>query len=125
MDYKDCSQFDSECSSGSCDPETGECVLVPEKEGESCSSGNLCLKNEVCTKGFCEGEKADIPEARECYKTECTESEGFFEIADISQNWNDCTTSDGKQGYCDYGACTPKKEQKKESSSSGCSVTVF
>ncbi|MBO4711680.1 hypothetical protein J5681_07180 [bacterium] len=125
VDYKDCSQFDSECSSGSCDPETGECVLVPEKEGESCSSGNLCLKNEVCTKGFCEGEKADIPEARECYKTECTESEGFFEIADISQNWNDCTTSDGKQGYCDYGACTPKKEQKKESSSSGCSVTVF
>ena len=125
VNIKDCSQFDSECSKGSCDPETGECVLVPEKEGESCSTGKLCVKNEVCKQGFCEGEEADMPAAQECYKTECTESEGFFEVADISQNWNECTTSDGKKGYCDYGICTPKKEQKKESSSSGCSVSVF
>ena len=66
-----------------------------------------------------------MPEAKNCYKTECNEYDGFIEVIDISQNWNNCTTYDGKKGYCDYGSCTPKKEQEKESSSSGCSITVF
>ena len=122
---KDCSGLDSECSSGFCNPDTGECVRIAENEGKSCSTGKICIKNEVCTQGFCEGEAPDLPEAKECYRSECNELDGFFETVDISQNWNDCTTSDGKEGYCDYGSCTPKKEQKKESSSSGCSVTVF
>ena len=125
MNITDCSHLDSDCSTGSCDPDTGECVRIAENEGKSCSSGKLCVKNEICLQGFCEGEAPDMPAAKDCYKTECDELDGFFETVDISQNWNDCTTSDGKKGYCDYGSCTPKKEQKKESSSSGCSVTVF
>lgn len=125
INFKDCSHFDSECSEGSCNPENGECFRVAANEGKSCSTGKFCVKNEVCTQGFCEGEDPDMPKASECRKTECSESDGFFEVADSAQNWNDCTTSDGKKGYCDYGSCTPKKEQKKGSSSSGCSVTVF
>ena len=125
VNITDCSHLDSDCSTGSCDPDTGECVRIAENEGKSCSSGKLCVKNEICLQGFCEGEAPDMPAAKDCYKTECDELDGFFETVDISQNWNDCTTSDGKKGYCDYGSCTPKKEQKKESSSSGCSVTVF
>ena len=111
---------------GSCLNGSEICVIVAENEGKSCSTGKFCVKNEVCTNGFCEDEAPDMPAAKECSKTECSESNGFFEVADPSQNWNDCTTSDGKEGYCDYGSCTPKKEQKKESSSSsGCSLTVF
>ena len=125
INIKDCSHLDSECLSGSCDPETGDCISLPANEGKSCSSGKICVKNEVCTQGSCEGEAPDMPQAAECNKTECTESEGFFEVADPSQNLNDCTTSDGKEGYCDYGTCTLKKEQEKKSSSSGCAVTVF
>ena len=126
VNLKDCSHLDSECSEGSCDPESGECIRISSNEGKSCSTGKLCVKNEVCKEGFCEGEDPDMPEAKECNKTECSESDGFFESIDISQNWKACTTSDGLEGYCDYGSCTPKKEQKKEStSSSGCSVTVF
>ena len=124
-DIKDCSAFDSECSSGSCDPETGECFRVSENDGKACGGLNPCLKNEVCSNGFCEGKTADMPEAGECKKTECSESDGFFETADISQNWNDCKTPDGRKGYCDYGICTPKKQQEKESSSSGCSALVL
>ena len=126
INITDCSHLDSECSKGSCDPESGECLRIPEKEGEPCNSGKICVKDEVCTQGFCEGEAPDMPEAAECNKTECTESNGFFEVSDPSQNWNDCTTSDGREGYCDYGICTAKKQQKKESSSSsGCSVVIF
>ena len=126
INLKDCSHLDSECSSGSCDPENGECVQLPANEGKSCSTGKFCVKNEVCVQGFCEGEAPDMPEATECNKTECSESDGFFEVADPAQNWNDCTASDGKTGYCDYGSCTPKKEQKKSSkSSSGCSAVIL
>ena len=125
VDPKDCSDLDSECSTGSCDPDTGKCVRIIENEGKPCSSGKICIKNEVCSQGFCEGEAPDMPEAKNCYKTECNEYDGFIEVIDISQNWNNCTTYDGKKGYCDYGSCTPKKEQEKESSSSGCSITVF
>ena len=126
VNITDCSHLDSECSEGSCDPESGKCIRISSNEGKSCSTGKLCVKNEVCKDGFCEGEDPDMPEATECNKMECSETDGFFEVSDISQNWNACTTSDGLDGYCDYGKCTPKKEQKKEStSSSGCSVTVF
>ena len=126
MNVTDCSHLDSECSKGSCDPETGDCVMIQENEGKSCSSGSICVKNEVCVEGFCTGEPIDLPAAKECRKTECSENEGFIEFADISQNWDPCTTDDGKQGYCSYGSCTPKKNQnEKSSSSSGCSVTVF
>ncbi len=126
MNLKDCSELDSECSTGACEPETGECVRVSANEGASCSTGKFCVKNEVCTNGFCQGEAPDLPEAEKCSKTECSESDGFITVSDISQNWDDCTTSDGRKGYCDYGSCTPKKQQDKAaSSSSGCSATVL
>jgi hypothetical protein len=66
-----------------------------------------------------------MPAAKECSKTECNESDGFFETADPSQNGNECTTGDGKKGYCDNGSCSAEQEQEKKSSSSGCSLTVF
>lgn len=128
VDLKDCSGLDSECSEGVCDPESGECVRAALNEGKSCSSGLLCIKNEICHNGFCEGEEPDMPEAGECRKAECSETDGFISVSDISKNWTPCTTEEGKEGYCDYGSCTPKKIQKKDassSSSSGCSVTVF
>ena len=125
VDPKDCSALDSDCSEGSCDPENGECVRLPANEGGSCSTGKFCIKNEVCSQGFCEGEAPDMPEAKECRKMECTESEGFISLSDPAQNWKTCTTDDGKAGYCDYGSCTPTKEQKKESSSSGCSALIL
>lgn len=127
VNLKDCSELDSECSTGSCDPESGNCIRIAKNEGESCSTGKICVKNEVCQEGFCEGEAPDMPEATECNKMDCSESKGFFEVSDISKNWDECTTSDGKQGYCDYGRCTPKKQQEKDknSSSSGCSAIIF
>lgn len=128
VNLKDCSEFDSECSEGFCEPESGKCVKRSLNEGKSCSSGLICVKNEVCREGFCEGEDPDLPEAEECRKTECNESDGFISVSDTTKNWDPCTTSDGKEGYCDYGKCTPKKQQKKESSSSsssGCALTVF
>jgi len=126
IDGKDCSHLDNDCSEGVCDPETGACTTATRNEGIPCSSGKFCTKNEVCTNGICQGEAPDLPEAKACNKIECTEYGGFMNVTDSSQNWNDCSTENGEQGYCSYGICTPKQEQdKNSSSSSGCSLTIF
>lgn len=126
MDKKDCSHLDSDCSKGECRPETGECRKISLNEGASCKSGLLCVKNEVCIDGLCVGEEPDYPEPAECNKMSCDEIDGFVNISDSSKNWEDCTTSDGRQGYCSYGICNEKSSQKSEkSSSSGCSVVVL
>ena len=125
MDAKDCSHLDSECAKGVCNIETGECLPNPINEGVSCSTGLMCVKNEVCSNGACIGEEPDYPEPEECNKMSCDEIDGFVNIYDSSQDWNDCTTSNGKQGYCLYGLCNEKAKQEPEKSSSGCSVLIF
>lgn len=126
MEEKDCSNLDSYCSKGECDPQNGECQMIELNEGKECSTGMFCVKNETCQGGRCIGEKPDYPEAAECNKMECDEFDGFVNIADSSQNWEDCTTSNGKQGYCSYGICNEKNHQDSEnSSSSGCSAVVL
>ena len=123
IDEKDCSHLDSECSQGLCNPETGACTAEPKNEGAACNSGKFCTKNEVCTGGICQGEEPDLPAAKECNRVECTEYNGFINVSDSSQNWQECTTDDGKRGYCSYGTCMPKKQE--DSSSSGCSAIIL
>jgi len=125
-DEKDCSHLDSDCSKGECNPKTGECLTTPLNEGKSCKSGLFCVKNEICVEGICQGEEPDLPKAKECNKMECDEFDGFINISDSSQNWESCTTDDGKQGYCSYGNCLEKaKQDSDKSSSSGCSAVIL
>lgn len=125
-DEKDCSYLDSDCSRGECKPETGECKMIALNEGKSCNSGLFCVKNEICVEGVCLGEEPDLPKAKKCNKMECDEFDGFVNISDSSQNWEDCTTDDGKQGYCSYGDCLEKaKQDSAKSSSSGCSAVIL
>lgn len=125
-DEKDCSHLDSDCSRGECKPETGECQTIALNEGSSCKSGLFCVKNEICVEGVCQGEAPDLPKAKECNKMECDEFDGFVNISDSLQNWESCTTDDGKQGYCSYGNCLEKaKQDQKKSSSSGCSAVIL
>ena len=124
MDEKDCSYLDSFCAKGECNPKTGECVKTSVNEGVKCSTGQFCVKNEVCAGGLCKGEEPDYPAAAVCNKMDCSEFDGFVEIADQSQNWDACTTKDGKKGYCSYGLCTAtnNSDEESKSSSDGCSV---
>lgn len=122
---KDCSHLDSFCSTGSCNTETGECFRAPLNDGASCSTGKFCIKDEVCSGGFCKGVAPDYPEAKTCNKTECSETDGFINVPDSSQNWDACTMEDGSEGYCSYGNCNAKTEKEVKSSGSGCSVLIF
>lgn len=125
IDPKDCSYLDSECTMGACDPETGDCQKIPVHEGFSCSTGKFCVKDEVCSKGLCKGKEPDYPEAEICNKMDCSEFDGFVNIPDSSQNWDECTTEDGKNGYCSYGSCLESSYQETKSFSSGCSLLFF
>ncbi len=53
IDLKDCSEFDSDCSVGSCDPENGECISAPANEGGPCTTAEgkegFCGSSGECT----------------------------------------------------------------------------
>lgn len=48
----------AECSTASCDPQTGDCVGAPDplKDGEPCwQTGDVCMTDKVCEAGACGG----------------------------------------------------------------------
>jgi len=51
----DCSELDSSCGIGKCEPETGECVgdAFLNTEGEACDDGFVCTPNDACMAGLC------------------------------------------------------------------------
>lgn len=49
----DCSEFDSACTVGQCDPESGSCGAVDLRDGTDCDDGDGCTFNEACTQGAC------------------------------------------------------------------------
>lgn len=60
VDLKECSELDSECSAGTCDSESGECVSVAANEGGSCTTAD---GNEgYCGSGECLPKKQPEPE---------------------------------------------------------------
>ena len=56
IDLKDCSEFESECSAGTCSPESGECVSTPVNEGGSCTTADG--KEGFCGSGECTPKKS-------------------------------------------------------------------
>ena len=121
----DCSEFDSGCSQGSCNPKTGECEKLPLNEGDSCDDDLFCTVNGVCSKGNCVGEEREGVESKPCTKTVCNNStEDFSFLSDIEQNWKECETGEGEKGTCYYGVCEVSEKENKDESS-GCSATLF
>jgi hypothetical protein len=54
----DCSGFDSPCTVGKCEPETGACIAVDVADGIGCDDGNNCTIAEVCQAGSCVTDEA-------------------------------------------------------------------
>jgi hypothetical protein len=92
----DCSLFDTKCSIGLCDPQTG-CKPMPFNEGASCDDSKFCTINEVCQNGTCGGGQA----------TPCAPPGGCF-VGMCDELNNACTTVPGNDGVaCDDGSpCT-------------------
>ncbi len=68
----DCSELDSDCSVGICDPEQEACVAVARLEGASCDDGAWCTEGDVCREGVCGGESRDCG-VREGWEAVCDE----------------------------------------------------
>jgi hypothetical protein len=49
----DCSGFDSACTHGDCDPQTGACLATELGNGTACEDGNACTAEEFCKDGSC------------------------------------------------------------------------
>jgi len=49
----DCSGFDSACTKGECNPETGACLATELADGAPCEDGNACTAEEYCKEGSC------------------------------------------------------------------------
>ncbi|MCH8852939.1 MAG: hypothetical protein IID41_09860, partial [Planctomycetes bacterium] len=51
----DCSDLNDQCNLGVCHPASGECVTLPDNEGEPCDDDDLCTTGEACVDGACGG----------------------------------------------------------------------
>jgi len=49
----DCSGFDSACTKGECDPQTGACLATELTNGMPCEDGDACTAAEFCKDGSC------------------------------------------------------------------------
>ena len=56
----DCSEMDSDCGIGICDPETGDCAASPKPDGLACDDGAPCTQEDGCVDGTCAGTDIDM-----------------------------------------------------------------
>ncbi len=49
----DCTEFDSPCTKGVCDPDSGSCASLDQPDGSTCDDGDGCTFNETCLQGAC------------------------------------------------------------------------
>lgn len=69
----DCSQFNTQCSLGVCDPAVG-CVQQPKSNGTTCNDGRLCTEIDTCQNGQCVGTDRDCNDNNPCTVDSCNET---------------------------------------------------
>lgn len=121
----DCTVYDSPCSYGTCDHDTGRCTKESINEGNSCDDENLCTENTICTEGSCSGTFIECEQTDPCLNFNCDlDEQKCIGINNANANFLPCETDDGS-GYCYYGKCEIKEEKSNESSTGGCSIFIF
>lgn len=65
-----CTQLDSECAVGACDPTNGACVAMPRNENASCGAGTTCGAFGVCG-GFADTCDESGTQSRSCTVNAC------------------------------------------------------
>ncbi len=73
---RDCRAFDSDCTIGACDENTGQCRAdTSEREGNACDDGLFCTVDDTCADGACSGKARDCSGLDDaCSLGECDES---------------------------------------------------
>jgi len=97
---------DAICQQAFCDPNTGDCSIIPDHEGFACDDGDACSVGDKCVDGACQaGVPAVCSDANPCTEDSCDPDTGCV-YADNSAECSDgdvCTTGD----QCDGGQCVP------------------
>lgn len=106
---KDCSAYDSECSRGVCDTNTGQCISVSKNDGKICDDGYMCTINDVCNAGTCSGVENTCIDNNPCTINKCVEGIGcMLQYQDYNKTCLSCCHSDNDcpEGYmCNDGTC--------------------
>ncbi len=71
-----CTASDQCHVAGICDPATGVCSNPPAPDGTSCSDGNACTVNDVCTGGVCSGTLKNCNDGNCCTTDSCDPTTG-------------------------------------------------
>ncbi len=104
----DCSDLDTECTTGVCNPATGACEAVASNEGGACSDENLCTIADACSSGLCVGEPVDCSSLDDaCLVGVCDPADGMCYATPaneggICDDGNGCTVND----QCTDGVCS-------------------
>jgi hypothetical protein len=105
---KDCSSLDGPCTTGSCDPDDGECKQEQKPVGASCPVENQCEENGQCNaSGTCVG--APLRDGTPCSDNGCTEG-GHCRagLCDCSGGFDMATEAPEDMGVPDLGGDAPK-----------------
>ncbi len=104
-DAVDC-QSTTPCTSGSCDPFSGECIYV-DLNGDDCDDGNVCSAGDICLAGTCQGgDPIPCDDQNPCTEDSCDAVAGctFLPVDASCDDGNPCTQGDGcSQGLCFAG----------------------
>ncbi|MBT9556088.1 MAG: PPC domain-containing protein [Myxococcales bacterium] len=104
----DCSGLDTGCGIGGCDPQSGDCIVVPRDVGTTCSDDDPCTENDTCVGTSCAGAPKDCSSLDDdCGIGSCTPLTGACghepkPDGSPCSDGNACTGSD----ICGSGACT-------------------
>ena len=104
---KDCSALDDQCNLGICVGTSGLCVAEPANESSSCTDGNGCTVDDVCSTGHCIGDAKDCSALDDqCNVGVCVGTTGLCE-AQPDNEGGACADGDGctVNETCTNGVC--------------------
>lgn len=126
-DEVDCSELDSACTVGVCNPADGSCVAEPANEGASCDDGDLCTVGSVCAEGLCGGgAPVDCSEFDSaCMVGRCDPTDGSC-VAEPVVDGTRCDDGDActLEDVCVEGVCTSGAPMDCSRMDSACTVGV-
>ncbi|MBP47299.1 MAG: hypothetical protein CMH53_05120, partial [Myxococcales bacterium] len=97
------------CTTDSCDPQSGNCINLPEQGTLTCDDGSACTNDDACAQGQCLGSLVDCNDDNPCTNDGCdptsgcqnTPSAGPCDDGDACTNGDDC---DATKGSCESGS---------------------
>ena len=105
-----CTSDPSGCTTGICEPETGECALIPKEDGAGCDDGNLCTLGDQCAEGVCvaTGTESCGDPSNPCIESTCDPEFGcdVTAVEGACDDGNLCTVQD----VCVEGICVGEIE---------------